>query len=182
MNGYYLNAEATAETMVGEWVRSGDLGSMDEDGYLYIVGRKKDLIIRGGANIYPVDIEEVLFAHADVAECAVIGVPDKTFGETVKAFVVLKPGARSDAEALTAYCQASLAEYKVPAQIAFTDALPKGPHRQDPAARVAAARGRRLRHSRKIAPGTKTKTKNVQCRCVATTSLGTAEQEMVWDR
>lgn len=127
MTGYYKNPTATAEALVDGWVRSGDLGRIDEEGYLYIVGRKKDLIIRGGANIYPVDVEEVLFAHPAVAECAVVGVPDSTFGETVKAFVVLKAGSAVDAEQLAAHCRGLLAEYKVPSSIEFVEGLPKGP-------------------------------------------------------
>jgi len=127
MTGYYKNPSATAEAMIDGWVRSGDLGRVDEEGHLYIVGRKKDLIIRGGANIYPVDVEEVLFAHPAVAECAVVGVPDSTFGETVKAFIVLKPGSAVDAEVLAAHCRSLLAEYKVPSSIEFIESLPKGP-------------------------------------------------------
>ena len=126
MTGYYLNPEVTAETLVDGWVRSGDLGMTDKDGFLYIVGRKKDLIIRGGANVYPVDVEEALYTHNEVAECAVIGKPDETFGEIVKAYVVRKqPGLST--EALIAHCKTKLADYKVPNEIEFIDELPKGP-------------------------------------------------------
>jgi long-chain acyl-CoA synthetase len=126
MTGYYLNPQVTSETLVDGWVRSGDLGMTDKDGFLYIVGRKKDLIIRGGANVYPVDVEEALYTHDDVAECAVIGKPDDTFGEIVKAYVVRKrPGL--SAEALTAHCKTKLADYKIPSEIEFIDELPKGP-------------------------------------------------------
>ncbi|MBN8980770.1 MAG: AMP-binding protein [Rhizobiales bacterium] len=126
MTGYYLNPQVTAETLVDGWVRSGDLGMTDKDGFLYIVGRKKDLIIRGGANVYPVDVEEALYTHDDVAECAVIGKPDDTFGEIVKAYVVRKRPELS-VDALTAHCKTKLADYKVPSEIEFIEELPKGP-------------------------------------------------------
>lgn len=126
MTEYYLNPAVTAETLVDGWVRSGDLGMTDEYGFLYIVGRKKDLIIRGGANVYPVDVEEALYTHNDVAECAVIGKLDETFGEIVKAYVVRKSNGLS-AEALIAHCKARLADYKVPSEVEFIDELPKGP-------------------------------------------------------
>ena len=127
MTGYFKNEKATAETIFEGWVRSGDLGKLDDDGFLYIIGRKKDLIIRGGANIYPVDIEEVLYGHAAVGECAVIGVPDQTFGEQVKAFVVIRTGMGTTEAELADYCRQNIAEYKVPAQIKIVDSLPKGP-------------------------------------------------------
>jgi long-chain acyl-CoA synthetase len=126
MTGYYLNPTATAETLIAGWIRSGDLGMTDKDGFLYIVGRKKDLIIRGGANVYPVDVEEALYTHAGVAECAVIGKPDPLFGETVTAYVVRKADDLT-AEQLVAHCKSLLADYKVPSQIEFIDELPKGP-------------------------------------------------------
>jgi long-chain acyl-CoA synthetase len=126
MNGYYLNPTATAETLIDGWIRSGDLGATDKDGFLYIVGRKKDLIIRGGANVHPVDIEEALYTHAGVVECAVIGKPDPLFGETVKAYVVKKAGDIT-AEQLIDHCKRLLADYKVPSEIEFIDELPKGP-------------------------------------------------------
>ena len=126
MTGYYKNPQATAETVIDGWVRSGDLGMTDKNGFLYIVGRKKDLIIRGGANVYPVDVEEALYTHDDVAECAVIGKPDEVFGETVKAYVVRKANGITAAD-LIAHCKTKLADYKVPAEIEFIDELPKGP-------------------------------------------------------
>lgn len=126
MTGYYLNPNATAETLIDGWIRSGDLGMTDREGFLYIVGRKKDLIIRGGANVYPVDVEEALYAHAEVAECAVIGKPDPLFGETVKAYVVKKPGELT-VQKLVAHCKDLLADYKVPSEIEFIAELPKGP-------------------------------------------------------
>lgn len=127
MTEYFRNPGATREVLIDGWVRSGDLGRVDDQGCLYIVGRKKDLIIRGGANISPVDVEEALFAHSAVAECAVVGVPDSLFGELVAAYVVLKPGATIDEAALTVHCRSLLAEYKVPSSILFVDSLPKGP-------------------------------------------------------
>lgn len=126
MTGYYKNSTATAETMIDGWIRSGDLGMTDKNGFLYIVGRKKDLIIRGGANVYPVDVEEALYTHDSVAECAVIGKPDDVFGEIVKAYVVRKTNATNAAE-LISHCKSKLADYKVPTEIEFIDELPKGP-------------------------------------------------------
>jgi long-chain acyl-CoA synthetase len=126
MSGYYKNARSTSEAIVDGWMRSGDLGKLDADGFLYIVGRKKDLIIRGGANIYPVDIEEVLYSHQAVGECAVVGVPDQTFGEVVKAFVVIREGMDIECSALLDYCRCHIAEYKVPSQIEIVGVLPKG--------------------------------------------------------
>ncbi|MBB5055147.1 long-chain acyl-CoA synthetase [Afipia massiliensis] len=126
MSGYYKNPAATAEALIDGWVRSGDLGMTDKDGFLYIVGRKKDLIIRGGANVYPVDVEEALYTHEGVAECAVIGKPDDVFGETVKAYVVRRTTATEVAD-LVEHCKTKLADYKVPSEIEFIDELPKGP-------------------------------------------------------
>jgi long-chain acyl-CoA synthetase len=127
MSGYFKNPIATAETIFDGWVRSGDLGKVDADGFLYIVGRRKDMIIRGGSNIYPVEIEEVLYAHSAVAECAVIGVPDATFGEAVKACIALKEGYVVSADELRLFCRQRLAEYKCPSQFEFLPGLPKGP-------------------------------------------------------
>lgn len=127
MTGYFKNEKATAETLHDGWVRSGDLGTIDDDGYLYIVGRKKDMIIRGGSNIYPVEIEQVLYTHPSVAECAVVGMPDDTFGEIVCAFVVLKEGQNISDEAIVEHCKSNLAGYKVPARVNFAEDLPKGP-------------------------------------------------------
>ncbi|HET7342759.1 MAG TPA: long-chain fatty acid--CoA ligase, partial [Methylomirabilota bacterium] len=104
-----------------------DMGRLDADGFLYIVERKKDLIIRGGFNVYPREVEEVLYAHPAVAEAAVVGMRDSTMGEDVLAWVVLKPGATADAAALIGFCQERLAKYKCPKQVRFRDALPKSP-------------------------------------------------------
>ncbi|GHO93211.1 long-chain-fatty-acid--CoA ligase [Reticulibacter mediterranei] len=123
MQGYYNMAEATTETLRNGWLHTGDMGRLDEDGYLYIVERKKDLIIRGGFNIYPRDVEEVLASHPAVIEAAVVGVPSQRMGEEVKAFVVVS--SPIDVEALITYCRERLANYKTPSQIEIVDALPR---------------------------------------------------------
>lgn len=125
MKGYWDNPEASAETLRGGWLHTGDLASMDEDGYLYLQGRKKDMIIRGGENIYPVEIEAVLENYPKVAECAVIGVPDSYWGEIVKAVIVLKPGETASAEEIIDYCKQHLASYKKPAVVEFRKSLPR---------------------------------------------------------
>lgn len=127
MAGYYNNLEATAEALRDGWMHTGDVGRLDEEGYLYITERKKDLIIRGGFNIYPRDVEEVLYTHPAVAEAAVVGMPSAELGEEVKAYVVLKSGAETTEEALIAFCQEVLAKYKTPRAVAFLEALPKSP-------------------------------------------------------
>jgi long-chain acyl-CoA synthetase len=123
MKGYYNMPEATATTLHNGWLHTGDMGKLDDDGYLYIVERKKDLIIRGGFNIYPRDVEEVLNSHPAVIESAVIGVPSERMGEEVKAFVVRR--GEVDAETLKAYCREKLANYKTPGEIEFVDLLPR---------------------------------------------------------
>lgn len=127
MLGYYNNPEATAETLQDGWVRTGDLGKLDADGYLSIVGRQKDLIIRGGANIYPTEVEDALYGHPAIAECAVIGRADPVYGEVVEAVVVLKEGSETTAADMADHCRKRLADYKVPSIFEITDALPKGP-------------------------------------------------------
>ena len=127
MKGYYNAPEANAHALVDGWLHTGDLGTMDADGLFAIVDRKKDLIIRGGQNIYPVDIEEVLYHHPAVAEVAVVAWPDELMGEVPQAFVALKPGAQASVEELMALCKAELAYYKVPASIEIRPELPKGP-------------------------------------------------------
>jgi long-chain acyl-CoA synthetase len=127
MQGYYRLAEETARTLRNGWLHTGDMGRLDADGYLYVVERKKDLIIRGGFNIYPREVEDVLYAHPAVAEAAVVGMRDPLMGEEVLAFVALKTGTAVDAGALIAFCQARLAKYKCPRQVRFVDALPKSP-------------------------------------------------------
>ncbi|MEA2023196.1 MAG: long-chain fatty acid--CoA ligase [Actinomycetota bacterium] len=127
MRGYYKKPEATAEAIIDGWFHTGDIGTVDEDGYYYIVDRKKDMIIRGGFNVYPREIEEVLYAHPTVAEAAVIGVPHERHGEEVKAVIALKPGASATEDELIAYCKEHLAAYKYPRTIEFHSELPKGP-------------------------------------------------------
>lgn len=134
MKGYYKRPEATAEAMRGDWFHTGDLAYVDEDGYFFIVDRKKDMIIRGGLNVYPREVEEVLQAHPAVSLCAVVGVPDEAMGEEVKAFVVVRESyadrLADDAERLNlaeeimAYCQERMAAYKYPRGIEFRDTLP----------------------------------------------------------
>jgi long-chain acyl-CoA synthetase len=127
MQGYYNNPQATGETIVDGWVRTGDIGYMDEDGYFFIVDRKKEMIIRGGENIYPREIEEVLFTHAKIAEAAVIGRPDPIWGEEVVAIVVPQPGQTLTPEEVQEFCKARLASYKVPREVIFHESLPKTP-------------------------------------------------------
>jgi long-chain acyl-CoA synthetase len=127
MQGYYKMPEATAEALVDGWLRTGDLAVMDEDGHFYIVDRQKDLIIRGGQNVYPADIEGVLYGHPAVAEAAVIGRPDDVMGEVPVAFVALKPGAQASADELLELCKRELAYFKVPKAIQVIPDLPKGP-------------------------------------------------------
>jgi long-chain acyl-CoA synthetase len=126
MTGYYDNPEATAKAFAGGWFHTGDLGYLDEDGFLFIVDRIKDLIIRGGYNVYPREIEEVLYAHPAVAEAAVIGVPDPKMGEEVRAIVAVKPGQSVTEAELIEFVKARAAAYKYPRAIEFRDSLPKG--------------------------------------------------------
>ena len=125
MKGYLNSPEATAEVFTGNWFHTGDLGYFDEDGFLFIVGRIKELIIRGGYNVYPAEIEDVLHAHPAILEAAVVGVPHERLGEEVKAVVVLRPGASLTAEELIAYCKERIAAYKYPRVVEFTAALPR---------------------------------------------------------
>ncbi|MFB8176926.1 long-chain fatty acid--CoA ligase [Streptomyces sp. NPDC055966] len=127
MKEYWNRPEDTAATVPDGWLRTGDLARQDEDGYLFIVDRKKDLIIRGGYNVYPREIEEVLHEHPAVALAAVLGVPDERLGEEVAAAVVLRPGARADAEELQQFVRDRVAAYKYPRRVWLTDTLPMGP-------------------------------------------------------
>jgi acyl-CoA synthetase (AMP-forming)/AMP-acid ligase II len=125
MQRYWNNETATAETLRDGWIASGDYGRIDEDGYLYIVGRKKDVIVSGGENIYPREIEEVLHAHPAILECAVVGAPDPKWGEAVTAVVVLRNGFRlTEVEAIE-HCKQNLASFKKPKAVHFRDALPR---------------------------------------------------------
>ena len=125
MKGYYNNPQATAEVIKDGWLYTGDNGRVDEDGYLFLLGRKKDVIIRKGQNIYPSDIEAVLSSHPKVAEVAVIGIPDEVRGESVRACVSLKVGQVATEEEIRHFCRKHMADYKLPGQIIFLDSLPK---------------------------------------------------------
>lgn len=125
MKGYWNKPEETADVLKDRWLYTGDVGRKDEDGYLYITDRKKDLIIKGGENISPKEIEEVLFSHPKVSEAAVIGMQDQIYGEEIKAFVVLKPGETTTTEEIIAHCKATLKRFKVPKEVVFINALPK---------------------------------------------------------
>lgn len=125
MRGYWRNDEATCETLRDGWIYSGDFGEMDHDGYLYVVGRKKDVIISGGENIYPREIEELLSTRPEIREVAVIGLPDDKWGEAVAAFVVLNDGASLSNDQVIEFCRANLASYKKPRSVFFREALPR---------------------------------------------------------
>ena len=125
MPGYWNKPDESAKALADGWLHTGDIARIDEDGYCYIVGRKKDMIIAGGYNIYPDEVDAVLMAHPAVNESATIGVPDQARGETVKSFVVLAPGQTASADDLIAYCRRELAAYKIPRSVAFLDELPK---------------------------------------------------------
>ena len=127
LKGYYKNPEATAVAFRNGWFHTGDIGYRDGDGFYYVVDRKSDMIIRGGENIYPREIDEVLFEHPAVTSAAVIGVPDNLYGEEVAAFVVLKDGMTASEEELIEFCKTRLADYKCPKTIRFVKDIPKGP-------------------------------------------------------
>jgi acyl-CoA synthetase (AMP-forming)/AMP-acid ligase II len=124
---YYRNPEATARTWEGGWLHTGDLGRLDADGYLYIVGRKKEVVVRGGMNVYADDVEAVLQAHPEVVEAAVVGVPHDVLGEDIAAYVVLRPGATVSTAELQGFAGERLADYKVPRQVHYLPALPRNP-------------------------------------------------------
>ena len=125
MQGYLNRPDETKNTLTDGWLHTGDIATMDEEGYFYIVDRKKDLIISSGYNIYPRDVEEIYFEHPKVAEATAIGIPDAKRGENVKVFIVLKEGQTATTEEMIAYCEGKLAKYKWPAEIEFRDELPK---------------------------------------------------------
>jgi long-chain acyl-CoA synthetase len=125
MLGYHNLPDESARTLRGGWLHTGDLGYLDADGYLFVVDRLKDLIIRAGLNIYPHDVEEVLYAHPAVAEAAVVGIPDPIYGEEVQAFVVKRIGAEVTDGELLEFCREKLAKYKTPKRITFMPDLPK---------------------------------------------------------
>jgi long-chain acyl-CoA synthetase len=125
MKGYYKKPEETAKALKDGWVSTGDIGFLDEDGYLTIVDRKKDMIVASGYNIYPNEVDEVLFEHPRILEACTIGVPDEYRGESVKTYIVVKPGEKLTKEEVIGHCKAKLAAYKVPKEIEFIDELPK---------------------------------------------------------
>jgi acyl-CoA synthetase (AMP-forming)/AMP-acid ligase II len=126
-SGYFRDPERTRASHRGDWFSLGDMGKMDEEGYLYLVDRKQDMIISGGENIFPNDIEEALLTHPGIKEAAVIGTPHPTWGELVTAIVVAKPDSRLDPEELIAHCATALPGYMKPRRVEFVDALPRNP-------------------------------------------------------
>jgi fatty-acyl-CoA synthase len=127
MKGYYKDPEATKHAVRGGWFHTGDLGRLDEERFLYIVDRKKDMIITGGENVYPREVEEVLYKHPKVAESAVIGVPDAKWGEAIKAVIALKAGETATEDEVIGFCREHIAGFKCPKSVDFVDALPKNP-------------------------------------------------------
>ena len=125
MKGYWNLPEETAKAIKDGWLHTGDLAYVDEDGYFYITGRKKDIIIRGGENVSPVEVEEVLLQHPSVAEAGVVGIPDAVYGEEIKAFVVIKPGEQVSEEELIAFCKDRLPTFKRPKKVQFIKSLPR---------------------------------------------------------
>jgi acyl-CoA synthetase (AMP-forming)/AMP-acid ligase II len=122
---YYKDEQYTKEYFLGDWLRTGDMGKTDRDGYLYLVDRKKDMIVSGGYNIYSKEVEMILESNEKVSEAAVIGVPDEQWGEAVKAFVVLEKGSAASQEEIIEFCKTRLASYKKPKYVEFVDFLPK---------------------------------------------------------
>lgn len=127
MSGYWNLPKATAETLIDGYVHTGDAGYLDEDGYVYVYDRVKDMIISGGENVYPAEVESAMFGHPAIADVAVIGVPDDKWGEAVKAVVVLKEGASASAEEIIAYTRSKIAAYKLPKSVDFVAELPRNP-------------------------------------------------------
>ncbi|HVF92278.1 MAG TPA: long-chain-fatty-acid--CoA ligase [Blastocatellia bacterium] len=127
MKGYFGNEDATREAFRSGWFHTGDLGYVDEDGFFYIVDRKSDMIIRGGENIYPREIDEVLYRHPKVKDAATIGIPDPLYGEEVKAYVVLRSGQSASEQELIEFCRGHLADFKCPRSVEFLEEIPKGP-------------------------------------------------------
>ncbi len=126
MKGYYKKQDATREVMSNNWLHTGDMGRVDKDGYFYIVDRKKELIIRGGMNIYPREIEEVLYTHSKVFEAAVVGIPDKIRGEEIRVYVSPKEGEQIHPEEIMQFLQERIAKFKWPKDVVVLSQLPKG--------------------------------------------------------
>jgi fatty-acyl-CoA synthase len=125
MRGYWEDPERTAEAIDADrWMHTGDLATMDEDGYVAIVGRIKDLVIRGGENVYPREVEEFLYGHPEIADVQVIGVPDERYGEELMACVILREGAEVDEEGVREFCRGRIAHFKVPRYVRFVDSFP----------------------------------------------------------
>jgi long-chain acyl-CoA synthetase len=127
MKGFFNNPEETNKVLRNGWLHSGDVGCMDEEGYLFIVDRIKDMIISGGLNVFPIEVEEVLYTHAAVEECAVVGMPNSDYGEAVTAFIKIKQGQVCSESSLIDFCKERIASYKVPKRILFLNDLPKSP-------------------------------------------------------
>jgi long-chain acyl-CoA synthetase len=137
MKGYWGKPEASAQAIRDGWFHTGDIGTRDADGNYYVVDRLKDMVIRGGFNVYPREVEEVLMQHPAVAMVAVIGVPHEVHGEEIKAVVLPKPGIPVDAEEIVAWCRERMAAYKYPRIVELVDGPADDRHRQDPQARTA---------------------------------------------
>jgi long-chain acyl-CoA synthetase len=127
LDHYYKNEEATRSAFLGEWFRTGDLGYLDDEGYIFISGRLKELIIRGGENIAPREIDDVLYKHEAVLEAAAVGVDDKNYGQEVVACVAIRDGYSCSEDELKEFCEMAIGPYKTPKTIYFFDELPKGP-------------------------------------------------------
>ena len=126
-SGYYNDPEKTAAAFQGDWFSLGDMGRLDDDGYLYLVDRRTDMVISGGENIYPSEVEDVLQQHPAISDVAVIGIPDPKWGETLKAIICLRPGQTLTEAELRDYCAANMADYLKPRSYDFVDELPRNP-------------------------------------------------------
>ncbi len=126
MKGYWKRPEISAEVLRGGWMHTGDLGALDERGFLYILDRKKDMIKPGGENVYSPEVESMICAHPAVLEAAIIGVPHETWGETIRAVIVKRPDATLSGDELIAWCRERMTHFKCPTSVVFTDTLPKG--------------------------------------------------------
>jgi acyl-CoA synthetase (AMP-forming)/AMP-acid ligase II len=127
MQGYWNRPEATAETLRDGWLYTGDLGYLDDEGFIYVVDRKKDMLISGGENVYPAEIERVIREIPGIGDISIIGIPDDTWGQVPKAFIEIQPGIPIEAQAVIDHCRTQLAGYKVPRQVEFIEQLPRTP-------------------------------------------------------